>query len=297
MTNNMRSKRIFAAFAALMVASVLFSVEARTLIQIQNKGSDTLVNVVQAWSDAYRKRHGDVNVTVSGGGSGTGIAALINGSADIVNTSRKMKSREISLAEKRGRNPVQHLMGYDAIAIFLHKDNPADSLNFEQLAEIYGKGGKANKWSDFGITVPGCIDQKIMPVGRQNNSGTYAVFRKRVLGDRRNYKMGSRNLHGSKEVVTEVEKTPCAIGYSSRAYVSSKVKTACIAKKKDDTCIVPSIENTADQTYSLVRPLFIYTNDKPEGEIKKYLDWVFGKEGQCILQAQGYAPIRAVECK
>ena len=141
----------------LTSSCLVFSLPAfaeRTVIQ--NKGSDTLVNVAQAWAEAYREVSPDVAVAVSGGGSGTGIAAMINGTVDIANASRKMKDKEIKSAKKSGQNPLEHVVGYDALAVFLHQDNPAKSLTISQLAQIYGRGGSATKWSDLGLKVPGC---------------------------------------------------------------------------------------------------------------------------------------------
>ena len=197
---------------ALVLAMGATSAGARTVIQ--NKGSDTLVNVAQAWAENYQTVAPDVAVAVSGGGSGTGIAAMINGTVDIANASRQMKQKEIDLAKSRGQNPVEHIVGYDALAVFLHQDNPLDSIGIAQLAEIYGEEGETESWEQLGIEVPGCKGQEIILVSRQNNSGTYAYFRKAVLGGKRDYKLGTRDMHGSKDVVHLVEKTPCAIGYS-----------------------------------------------------------------------------------
>lgn len=270
------------------------SVYGRDLIQ--NKGSDTLVNVAQAWAEAYQTVNSNVAVAVTGGGSGTGIAALINGTVDIANASRKMKDKEIKLAEKRGQKPVEFIVGYDALVVYLHHDNPVKSFSIPQLAEIYGEDGELEKWSQLNINVPGCKKQKIILVSRQNNSGTYQYFRKAVLGERRDYKLGSRDMHGSKDVVDLVEKTPCAIGYSGLAYATDHVKMACIAKETDGPCVDPSIETASDRSYPIARPLFMYTNGEPQGEIKKYLDWILSDEGQCIILKKGYAPVRSIKC-
>ena len=167
---------------------------------IQNKGSDTLVNVAQAWAEAYQTVDPATVVAVSGGGSGTGIAALINGTVDIANASREMKDNEIQLARDHGHDPVEHIVGYDALAVFLHPDNPLSTLSIEQIAEIYGDGGGYTKWTDLGVEVPGCKDQEIVVVSRQNNSGTYAYFRQTVLG-KGDFRLGTRDMHGSKDVV------------------------------------------------------------------------------------------------
>ncbi len=281
---------VFAASAVCLSAPV----EARELIQ--NKGSDTLVNVAQAWAEAYQKVTSDVAVAVTGGGSGTGIAAMINGTVDIANASRAMKQKEVDLAKSKGQNPIEHTVGFDALAVYLHKDNPAKSLQIGQLAEMYGEEGQTEKWSDIGIEVPGCKNQEMVLVSRQNNSGTYAYFRSAVLGKKRDYKMGTRDMHGSKDVVDLVEKTPCAIGYSGLAYATDHVKMACIAKDGGGDCVMPTVASAADGSYPIARPLLMYTNGEPTGEIKKYLDFILSDEGQCIIQKKGYAPVRNVTC-
>jgi len=263
---------------------------------IQNKGSDTLVNVAQAWAEAYRSVNPDVAVAVTGGGSGTGIAALINGTVDIANASRAMKESEIELAEKNGHRPVQFIVGYDALAVYIHEDNPIESLSLEQLAEIYGENGETDHWSQLGIEVPGCEGQEIVRVSRQNNSGTYVYFRETVLGERRDYKLGSRDMHGSKDVVDLVEHTPCAIGYSGLAYATPEVKLVCISKVTGEACINPSEATASDGSYPIARPLFMYTRGEPTGDVESYLDWILGDEGQCIIAEKGYAPMKEVDC-
>ncbi|MGI9418788.1 MAG: phosphate ABC transporter substrate-binding protein [Geminicoccaceae bacterium] len=285
---------IMIAAGAIGTMILALPADARTLIQ--NKGSDTLVNVAQAWAEAYREINPDVAVAVTGGGSGTGIAAMINGTVDIANASRAMKTKEVDLAKEKGQEPIQHVVGYDALAVFLHQDNPIDEMSIEQLAEIYGEEGETEIWTDLGAEVPGCRDQEMVLVSRQNNSGTYAYFREAVLGKMRDYKLGTRDMHGSKDVVDLVEKTPCAIGYSGLAYATDHIKMACIVDKEGNPCVTPSVETASDRTYPIARPLFMYTNGEPEGDIKAYLDWILSDAGQCIILEKGYAPVRDVTC-
>jgi len=289
-------------FKPLLVATLLTNftflstyVDARN--EIQNKGSDTLVNVAQAWAEAYQQVNPDVAVAVSGGGSGTGIAALINGTVDIANASRAMKAKEIEMAEKRGIHPVEHIVGYDALAVFINGANPASTLTIPQIKEIFGRGGKFTKWTDLGVEVPGCKDQQIVVVSRQNNSGTYAYFKKAVLGKKGKYRQGTLDMHGSKDVVDLVEKTPCAIGYSGLAYATDHIKMACIATAEDQNCVAPSEKTASDKSYPIARPLFMYTSGEPEGDIKTYLDWVLSDTGQCIIKKKGYAPLKDVTCE
>ena len=290
----MRTTLIRTVAVALALAVTAASASARTVIQ--NKGSDTLVNVAQAWAENYQNVDADVAVAVSGGGSGTGIAAMINGTGDIANASRQVKRKEIDLAKSRGQDPVEHVVGYDALAVFLHPDNPLDSIGISQLAEIYGEEGETENWGQLGVEVPGCKGQEIILVSRQNNSGTYAYFRRAVLGAKRDYKLGTRDMHGSKDVVHLVENTPCAIGYSGLAYATDHVKMPCIRSEDGTGCVSPSVTTASDGSYPIARALFMYTNGEPQGEIKSYLDWIMSDEGQCIILDKGYAPARAVQC-
>lgn len=293
---------------AAVLAAAVFSASApsvasdRTLIQ--NKGSDTLVNVAQAWAEHYKDINKEVAVAVSGGGSGTGIAAMINGTVDIANASRKMKDKELKKAEESGQNPLEHVVGYDALAVFIHHDNPSDSLSIDQLAQIFGRGGSATKWSDLDLKVPGCDSDEIVVVSRQNNSGTYAYFKKAVLKPaaekgtlgKGSFRQGTLDMHGSKDVVDLVEKTPCAIGYSGLAYATDHIKMSCIAEETGGACVSPSVATASDKTYPIARPLFMYTNGEPTGHIKEYMDWILSDDGQCILLKKGYAPVRDVKC-
>ncbi len=262
---------------------------------IQNKGSDTLVNVAQAWAEAYSEIAPNVAIAVSGGGSGTGISAMINGTVDIANASREMSESELQAARANGNDPVVFTVGYDAMAIFVHPANPLTSITMEQLAGIYGEGGTLDRWSQLGVTVPGCGSDEIVLVSRQNNSGTYEYFREAVLGEGE-LKLGSRDMHGSKDVVDLVQNTPCAIGYSGLAYATERVSMPCVSRGEGTPCVTPSVETAIDQTYPIARPLFMYTRGQPEGAVKDYLDWVLSEAGQCIIFDMGYAPAKPVTC-
>jgi phosphate transport system substrate-binding protein len=262
---------------------------------IQNKGSDTLVNVAQAWAEAYQLVDPTTVVAVSGGGSGTGIAALINGTVDIANASRAMKDKEVQMATDAGHEPIQHIVGYDALAVYLHADNPLSAISIEQLAEIYGDGGGYTNWTDLGVEVPGCKDQTVVVVSRQNNSGTYAYFRKTILG-KGDFRLGTRDMHGSKDVVDLVENTPCAIGYSGLAYATDHLKLACISQETGGECTSPSVATASDGSYPIARPLFMYTSGEPSGYVGEYLNWIKSDAGQCIILAKGYASATDVSC-
>ena len=265
-------------------------------VVIQNKGSDTLVNVAQAWAEEYREVNPNVAVAVSGGGSGTGISALINGTVDIANASREISDSELQMARDNGADPREFIVGFDALAVFVHPDNPVEGFTLAQLAEIYGEGGQTDNWSQLGIDVPGCQSGEIVRVSRQNNSGTYAYFREVVLGADRDFRLGSRDMHGSKDVVDLVENTPCAIGYSGLAYANDHVKMPCIRATDDAECVAPSTATAVDKTYPIARSLLMYTREVPTGAVEEYLDWIVSDAGQCIIEEKGYAPLRPLSC-
>ena len=287
-------KKVILGFLALALIACGGSERvSRTLIQ--NKGSDTLVNVAQAWAEAYAQINPNVAVAVTGGGSGTGIAALIGGSVDIANSSRSMEEEEFEMANERGVVPNELIVGYDALAVYIHPDNPIDRFTLGQLADIYGENGTTESWSQLGITVPGCSSDEIVRVSRQNSSGTYVYFQEAILGES-DLKLGSRDMAGSSEVVDLVEKTACAIGYSGLAYATEEVKVPCLMTEDGGNCIAPSTASAVDGTYPIARPLFMYTNGQPEGVTKDYIDWILSDEGQCIILNKGYAPVRSIAC-
>ena len=262
---------------------------------IQNKGSDTLVNVAQAWAENYRTVDPSVAVAVSGGGSGTGISAMINGTVDIANSSRAMRESELEEARVRGIEPIEHVVGFDALAVFLHPDNPIDAISAGQLSQVYAEGGAYETWSQLGVSVPGCGSDEIVRVSRQNNSGTYAYFQEAVLASAE-FKLGSRDMNGSSEVVDLVANTPCAIGYSGLAYATEEVEMPCVSSAEGGDCVSPSVESAVDGTYPIARPLLMYTAGEPSGMIKEYMDWIFTEEAQCIILDKGYAPAGSVNC-
>ena len=289
--------KIESRFLPLCITLLLFaavSAEATTLIRA--KGSDTMIHVAQTWAEAYEAEDRDVAVSVGGGGSGTGFRAMLIGTADLVNASRRIDREEAERAQALGMNPVEHIVGYDALAVYLHKENPLKSITYSQLGQIFGRGGGIRKWTDLGVEVPGCKDQQIVRVGRQNNSGTYVYFRSAIMKDQGRYDLGILDMLSSKDVVHMVERTPCAIGYSGLAYATPEVRMACVAKDQGGGCVEPSIASASDGSYPIARPLLVYSSQAPTGEIKTYLDWILGDEGQCILKKTGYAPVRAVEC-
>jgi len=258
---------------------------------IQNTGSDTMVNLAQAWAEEYATVEPGVSVEVSGGGSGTGVAALIEGTVDIANCSRIVEPQEVEQAKKNtGKVPHEIKVGYDALAVYVHKDNPMEEITLEQLASIYGEAGTVTKWSELGVKMPAGADE-IIRVSRQSNSGTYAYFREAILGRGHDFKLGSRDLHGSKDVVELVSKTPQAIGYSGMGYAVAGVKALRVAKKAGEPAVAPTVAATLDHSYPIARPLFMYTLGEPAGATKKYIDWVLSPAGKVIVTKSGYVPL------
>lgn len=258
---------------------------------VQNIGSDTMVNLAQAWAEAYHKVDPAVSVEVSGGGSGVGVSALINGTCDIANSSRKLEKEEEEKATAKygGKHPEEFLVGYDALAIYVHPSCPLNEISIEQLSELFKEGGKINKWSDLGVTMPG--GDEIVRVSRQNNSGTYHYFREHVVGKKNDFKKGSRDMSGSKDVVELVANTPGALGYSGLGYKTDKVKIVNVSKKTGEKAVVPSIPTTLDGTYPIARPMFMYTPPGAPEHVKKYLHWIRTPAGQKIVVESGYVPL------
>jgi phosphate transport system substrate-binding protein len=260
---------------------------------IQNKGSDTMVNLAQAWAEEYKKVVPDVDVEVSGGGSGVGIAALEKGTIDIANASRNMKPEEIEAAKKNtGKTPKEIIVGYDALAIYVHKDNPLNEITLDQIAQIYMEGGSITKWADLGVTIPGASGDEIVRVSRQSNSGTYEFLREHVL-NKKDFKLGSRDMNGSKEVVELVSSTPTAIGYSGMGYATPAVKMLKVKKTASDPAFDPNVANTLAKTYPIARSLQVYTLGEPQGAVKTYIDWMLSDAGQKVVEASGYVPLPA----
>ena len=263
-------------------------------VSLQNIGSDTMVNLAQAWAEAYHEVDKSVSVEVSGGGSGIGVAALINGTCDIANSSRKLEKEEEEKATAKygGKHPTEHLVGYDALAIYVHPSNPISEISVEQLSEIYKEGGKISKWSELGVTAPGGQDE-IARVSRQNNSGTYHYFREAVVGKKADFKQGSRDMNGSKEVVDLVSTTPSAIGFSGIGYKTDKVKVIKVSKKTGEPSVEPTIKTTLDKTYPIARPMFMYVPPGAKPEVDKYLAWIVSAPGQKLVIESGYVPLEA----
>jgi phosphate transport system substrate-binding protein len=264
-----------------------------TIIRVE--GSDTMVNIAQAWAERYHQAHPEVSVQVLGGGSGVGIASLTEGNCDMANSSRDINAKEAeAIRQRRGVAPVEHIVGYDALAVYVHPSNPLDSISIEELAAIYGESGRVYHWSQLGVAhrVRGRDD--IVRIGRQNSSGTYTYFREAVLGKKRDFALGSVDRSGSKDVVALVSRTPLAIGYSGMGYQTLDVKLLRVSRKKGEPGIAPTVPNARRRGadgYPLSRALQVYTAGEPDGAAAEYLRWMASPPGQAIVAELGYVPL------
>ncbi len=285
--------RIFTS--TLLVAALLATGCSRDAhLVVNNEGSDTMLEVALAWCEEFSAVRPDIMVAVNGGGSGRGIAALINGTVDLANSSREMAKKEREAAAKRGAEPREFVVGFDAIGVYVHKDNPIESITIDQLEAIYADGGAVTKWSQIGVTMPPGARDEILVVSRQNNSGTYEYFKEAVL-HKKDFRLGTYDLNGSKDVVELVSNTIASIGYCGIAYATPDVKLVPVAKAAGEPPVAPTIENTIDKSYPIARPLFMYTAGDPQGPVKAYLDWILSDEGQGVLQRAGYPPVRKLQ--
>jgi len=257
---------------------------------LQNKGSDTLVNVALAWAEAYREVEPDVSIAVTGGGSGTGIAALINGTVDIANASRDMKDNEIEEARANGIEPVEHVVAIDALAIITNLENPVDKLTIQELSDMYT--GRITNWKDVGGN-----DAPIVLLSRETNSGTHVYFLEEVVrrGEKENTDIFAPQtllMASSVGITSEVRRNPNAIGYDGLGYVDPEhEKIISIASKKGDDYVQPTVESASTGIYPLSRNLFMYTAGDPTGPLADYLTWILGDAGQEIVARLGFVPL------
>jgi len=257
---------------------------------IENKGSDTIVNLALAWAETYQAEFSDVRISVTGGGSGTGIAALINGTVDIANASRKIKDEELTEAQSKGVDPLEHIIARDAIAVIVNPENPVNELTLQQIADIYS--GKITNWREVGGE-----DRPIVKLSRETNSGTHVYFLETVLrlGDKENKTLFSTDtllLPSSEGIIAEVRQNPNAIGYDGLGYVPDDLKMIAIAKETGGTYVLPAIATVNDKTYPIARDLYMYTNGEPTGAVKEYLDWILSPEAQEIVAKLGFVPVK-----
>ena len=291
----MRNLRPFLLIGVLILTACSSSANAQASSSnsqktIEDTGSDTIVNLALAWAEAYQKVNPAVRISVSGGGSGTGFAALINKTTDIANASRQITDQEKSDAKKNGVDPHEIEIARDAIGVIVNPANPVQQLTLQQISDIYS--GKITNWKDVGGE-----DRPIVLLSRESNSGTHVFFLANVvrLGDSKNKTLFSQDtllLPSSEGIMAEVRQNPNAIGYDGLGYITPDVKTVAVAPKAGDAYVNPSVETVNNGTYPIARPLFMYTNGEPQGDVKTYLGWILGPEGQKIVGDLGFVPLK-----
>ncbi|MEW5758824.1 MAG: phosphate ABC transporter substrate-binding protein [Candidatus Omnitrophota bacterium] len=281
-------KKIFITVIGILFASNVFAKAKDGSIQI--KGSDTMVNLGQAWAEKYMEINPDSFIAVTGGGSGTGISSLISGTCDIAMSSRNIKQKEINLAKQKGIDPYEMKVGLDGLAVVVNPKNPVNNLTIEQLAGIFC--GKIKNWKEVGGN-----DAKIVILSREVNSGTHVYFKEHVLrnndpGSKEEFSPSALMLTSSQAIADEVSQNPAAIGYYGMGYISSKQKPISVAKNVKSGYVAPTIDNVVSGKYPISRPLFIYTNGEPKGDVKKFVDFILSKEGQDIVLKTDFVPIK-----
>ena len=291
----MRNLRLFLLFGVVILTACGNSANAQASSPnsqktIEDTGSDTIVNLALAWAEAYQKVSPAVRISVSGGGSGTGFAALINKTTDIANASRQITDQEKSDAKKNGVDPREIEIARDAIGVIVNPGNPVQQLTLQQISDIYS--GKITNWKEVGGE-----DRPIVLLSRESNSGTHVFFLANVvrLGDSKNKTLFSQDtllLPSSEGIMAEVRQNPNAIGYDGLGYITPDVKTVAVAPKAGNAYVNPSVETVNNGTYPIARPLFMYTNGEPQGDVKTYLSWILGPEGQKIVGDLGFVPLK-----
>ena len=273
----MRLKTLIAGLLLLVPAAV----RAET---ITVKGSDTMVILGQRWAEEYMKKKPGTTLQVTGGGSGTGIAALISGTTDICQSSRSMKPAEKEkLRDRYNTTGVEIAVARDGLSIYLNSSNPVNELSMEQLKGIFT--GKITNWKEVGGP-----DARIIVYSRENSSGTYVFFKEHVLGGA-DFTPRAQTMPGTAAVVNAVAKEKFGIGYGGAAYAKG-IKILNVKKDPASAAITPSKATVLNGTYPLARPLFFYLRAKQAGEIKSFIDWVLSGEGQAIVEKVGYYPVK-----
>jgi phosphate transport system substrate-binding protein len=280
-------KRIFGLFLSLMM-SVSWVKADQDMIQI--KGSDTMVNLAQAWAERFMEINPEIVIAVTGGGSGTGIAALINGTCDFATSSRSMKLEEIEQAKAKGRDVKESVVGLDALTVVVHPSNPIQQLTIDQLSNIFS--GKVANWKDVGGQ-----DRLIAALSRERNSGTHVFFLEHVV--RRGNDKGPEEfdpkilmLPSSQVIAEEVAQNPDAIGYFGLGYLTDQHKTIAIAKTSEGPFVKPSVETASDGSYPIARSLLVYTPSEPQAGIKDFVDFILSEEGQTIVREMDFVPLK-----
>lgn len=243
------------------------------------QGSDTMLNVATAWSEAFMDANPGVDISVQGGGSGTGIASLINGTVDAANASRGIKDEEVTEAQANGVDPVEHAVAIDGIAVVINPANDVTDLTIDQLGQIFR--GEITNWKDVGGA-----DAEIVLLSRDSSSGTYEYFKEAVVGEDAEYAASAKLLASNQAIADEVAANEGAIGYIGLGYLSSDLKVVAVDG------VQASVTTAADGSYPISRYLYMYTNGEADGVMAAYLEWILSAEGQQIVSDEGFVPVQ-----
>ncbi len=279
----MKIKNLFTILVSAAVLTTATVCKKKESQSITIKGSDTMVNLASAWAEEYMLENPKVSISVDGGGSGTGIAALISGTTQIASASRSIKASEIDQAKANGITPVEHTVARDAISVIVNPANPVKELTIQQIGGIYT--GKITNWSQVGGP-----DERITVLSRENSSGTYAFFQEHVL-ENKDYTKSALFLTSNATIVQEVSSNKWAIGYCGLGYLleaKGKVSALAVMPAPSTPGVVPSEETVKSGSYSIARPLYLYTAGNPEGLVKSFLDFVMSEKGQKIVEETGF---------
>jgi phosphate transport system substrate-binding protein len=257
---------------------------------MENKGSDTMVNLALYWAERYQELNPDFRISVTGGGSGTGITALISNTVDIANASRAIKVEEIVSAQENGVEPVEYIVARDAIAVIVNPHNPVQMLTLQQISDIYS--GKITNWMELGGE-----DRPIVKLSRETNSGTHVYFLEAVIrlgnvDDPTIFSADTLLLPSSEGIIAEVRDNPNAIGYDGLGYIIPEVKVLAIAREPGEIYILPSVQTVNENLYPVSRDLYMYTNGQPQKYVQDYITWILSEEGQGIVRDLGFVPVR-----
>lgn len=283
---------IFSILTALSAFILIFGCSRQDDSQsgqrfITIKGSDTMVHLVSNWAEDFMRRNPDIEVSVTGGGSGTGIAALLNGTTDICAASREIKDREMELALQKNIHPNEIAVARDGIAVVVHPDNPLTELTLEQIGGIFT--GRFLRWSNVGGA-----DEKIEVLSRESSSGTYVFFQEIVL-NKQDYKQDAKLLPATSSIIQSVSTDKLAIGYVGLGYaLAARDQLKILAVKSDDKlpAVMPSENTVKSGQYPIARPLYLYLDGEPKGTVKTFIDFCLSPEGQAVVTDTGYIAVR-----
>src|SRR5687768_7672287 len=275
-------KTLLGGFAS--IAATLLLCGTAPAADITMKGSDTLVILAQKWAEVYMQKNSDARIQVTGGGSGTGFAALQNQQTDLANASRKIKPKEVEACLKAfGKRPTEYKVALDGLSVYLHESNPVKQLSLEQLRNIFT--GKIRNWKEVGGQ-----DGLITIYSRENSSGTYEFFKENVLGGS-DFAASAQNMPGTAALLQAVARDQKAIGYGGAAY-GQGAKHIKVSKETGGQAIEPTAENILSQSYPIWRYLYVYVNPAlDKGDVKKFLTWIRSSEGQALVKDVGYFPL------